>query len=95
MVRQNQEEASNDNFCFYPTKKSHLSLSKQTNPTKLPNLSEKSDKDSTLKPLISATLIFATLIFANEGKFLKDFCDINFCDCPILKDFATLIFAND
>ena len=49
----------------------------------------------TLKPLIFATLIFVTLIFANEGKFLKDFCDINFCDCPILKDFATLIFAND
>ena len=51
--------------------------------------------EATLKPLIFATLIFATLIFANEGKFLKDFCDINFCDCPILKDFATLIFAND
>ena len=48
----------------------------------------------TLKPLIFATLIFATLIFANEGKNSKVFCDINFCDCLVLKDFATLIFAN-
>ena len=50
--------------------------------------------ETTLKPLIFATLIFATLIFANEGKNLKVFCDINFCDCLFLKDFATLIFAN-
>ena len=35
---------------------------------------------TTLKPLINATLILATLIFAMRGQNLKVFCDINFCD---------------
>ena len=34
----------------------------------------------TLKPLINAPLILATLIFAMRGQNLKVFCDINFCD---------------
>ena len=37
-------------------------------------------KLTTLKPLINATLILTTLIFAMRGQNLKVFCDINFCD---------------
>ena len=36
--------------------------------------------------VINAMLIFAALFFASRAQNLKKFCDIDFCDCLILKN---------